>query len=95
MWTAPTAALTLAVLGGLAAGPASAHTVGGSGASDYMTTVGPLTPAVPGLALTVVENGAKLQIENHSGADVVVDGYVGEPYLKVGPGGTYTNGCPR
>jgi deferrochelatase/peroxidase EfeB/plastocyanin len=88
---AAVAAMTLAVLTGLAAAPASAHTVGGSGATDYVTTVGPLTPAVAGLTLTVVENGAKLQIENRSGADVVVDGYVGEPYLKVGPTGTYTN----
>ncbi|MFL6116071.1 MAG: Dyp-type peroxidase [Catenulispora sp.] len=88
------AALAFAALGGVvgpAAGPASAHTVGGSGASNYVTTIGPLTPAVPGLRLTVVENGSKLQVENRSGADVVVDGYVGEPYLRIGPDGTYTN----
>ncbi|NUR29444.1 MAG: hypothetical protein HOV83_26955, partial [Catenulispora sp.] len=88
---AAVAALAFAALGGPAAGAASAHTVGGSGASNYVTTIGPLTPAVPGLNLKVVENGSKLQVENRSGADVVIDGYVGEPYLKVGPTGTYTN----
>ncbi|GAA1957847.1 Dyp-type peroxidase [Catenulispora subtropica] len=88
---AAVAALAFAVLGGPAAGAASAHTVGGSGASNYVTTIGPLTPAAPGLTLKVVENGSKLQVENHSGADVVVDGYVGEPYVKVGPDGAFTN----
>ncbi|NUR58263.1 MAG: Dyp-type peroxidase [Catenulispora sp.] len=88
---AAVAALAFAALGGPAAGAASAHTVGGSGASNYVTTIGPLTPAVPGLTLEVVENGSKLEVQNRSGADVVVDGYVGEPYLKVGPSGTYTN----
>ena len=88
---AAVAALAFAALGGPAAGAASAHTVGGSGASNYVTTIAPLTPAVPGLALAVVENGSKLEVRNRSGADVVVDGYVGEPYLRVGPSGTYTN----
>ncbi|NUP50595.1 MAG: Dyp-type peroxidase [Catenulispora sp.] len=89
---AAVAALAFAALGP-AAGAASAHTVGGSGASNYVSTIGPLSPAVPGLTLKVVENGSKLEIRNEdrSGADVVVDGYVGEPYLKVGPEGTYTN----
>jgi deferrochelatase/peroxidase EfeB/plastocyanin len=76
---------------GLGAGPASAHSVGGSGATNFVTTLDSLSPAVPGLTLKVVENGTKLEIANRSGVDVVVDGYVGDQYLKVGPSGTFVN----
>jgi deferrochelatase/peroxidase EfeB/plastocyanin len=83
-------ALAFSVLS-IGAAPASAHTVGGSGATNFRTTLDSLSPAVPGLSLEVVENGTKLEIDNRSGADVVVDGYVGDQYLKVGPGGTFVN----
>ena len=67
---AAVAALAFAALGGPAAGAASAHTVGGSGASNYVTTIGPLTPAVPGLTLKVVENG--FWIADHTGAKIFI-----------------------
>src|SRR5438132_827171 len=73
----------------LGAGPASAHSVGGSGATSFQTSIGALTPAVPGLSLQVAENGTKLELDNASGTDVIVDGYVGEPYAKIGPSGTF------
>lgn len=82
--------LVLGVLGAGAA-PASAHTVGGSGATDFRTTLDALSPAVPGLALRVVENGTKLELANTTGTDVVVDGYVNDPYLRIGPDGVFEN----
>ena len=85
------AGVLLAILLGAGAGPASAHTVGGSGATDFVTTLDSLSPAVPGLSLTVVENGTKLEIVNRSGEDVIVDGYVGDQYLKIGPDGAFVN----
>lgn len=73
------------------AGAASAHTVSGAGASNYRTSLTSLTPTVPGLTLTVVENGSRLRLTNATRTDVVVLGYQGEPYLRVGPDGVFTN----
>ena len=84
------ALLLLGVLG-TGAAPASAHTVGGSGATDFRTTLDSLSPAVPGLTLKVVENGTKLELANTTGTDVVVDGYVNDPYLRIGSDGVYEN----
>ena len=70
--------------------PASAHTVSGVGATNWRTTIGPLSPALPGLTVRVVENGSRLELVNH-GPDVVVFGYQGEPYLRVGPAGVFIN----
>lgn len=72
------------------AAPASAHTVSGVGATNWRTTIGPLSPALPGLTVRVVENGSRLELVNH-GPDVVVFGYQGEPYLRVGPAGVFIN----
>lgn len=86
----------LALLAGLAlvtvgsAGPASAHTVGGSGTSDYLTRLlsfdGP-----PGVTLRVVENGNKLILTNHTATPVTILGYQNEPYLRVTAAGVQAN----
>ena len=83
----------LIVLGVLVSGapPASAHTVGGSGATDFHSVLDAITPAVPGLGLKVVENGTKLELTNTTGTDVVVDGYANDPFLRVGPDGVFEN----
>lgn len=73
------------------AGPASAHTVGGVSATNYATTIRSVTPAVPTLAIRVVDNGDRLELTNTGRDDVVVEGYDGEPYLRVGPRGVYEN----
>jgi hypothetical protein len=65
------------------AGPASAHTVGGGGPTNFTTHLGALTPATPGLSLKVIENGARLHLTNHTGRPVIVLGYESEPYLRV------------
>jgi hypothetical protein len=72
------------------AGPASAHTVSGVGATNWKTTLIGVSPALPGLRVRVVNTGSNLEVSN-TGPEVLVLGYEGEPYLRVGPGGVYEN----
>ncbi|MFD0599682.1 hypothetical protein ACFQZ4_51285 [Catellatospora coxensis] len=86
----------LAVIVGLAAallpaGAASAHEVGGVGATNFATTLSALSPAVPGVSLAVVENGSRLELRNSTGREVVVRGYSDEPYARIGPDGVWLN----
>ena len=76
---------------GLTAAPASAHSVSGVSATNFHTPLRSVTPEVPGLVIKVVEAGSRLQLENHSGQEVLVLGYKGEPYLRVGPQGVFQN----
>jgi hypothetical protein len=73
------------------AAPASAHTISGPRPSNYRTRITSVTPEIPGVRVTVVDLGSKLQLSNHTGTPVVVLGYEAEPYLKVGPSGVYEN----
>ena len=81
------AALLLAV----GAAPAAAHAVGGAQASNYQTRILSIQPVVPGLQVEVVDAGARLRVRNHTGREVMVLGYAGEPYLRVGPAGVFEN----
>ena len=85
------AALALLALIVLPAAPAAAHDVGGVGATNFQTTLSAVTPAVPGLSLRVIENGSRLELRNDTAADVIVEGYGGEPYARVGPTGAFVN----
>ncbi|MDQ1566896.1 MAG: dye decolorizing peroxidase [Actinomycetota bacterium] len=76
---------------GVAAGPASAHSVSGVSASNYHTHLTGVTPEVAGLEVKVVEAGSRLQVTNHTGQEVVVLGYKDEPYLRIGPDGVFQN----
>jgi hypothetical protein len=76
---------------GVAAAPASAHSVAGVSPTNLHTNVKSVTPNVPGLEVKVVESGSRLQLENRTGTEVVVLGYKGEPYLRVGPDGLFQN----
>ena len=73
------------------AAPAAAHTVGGEHATNYRTRVRVVVPAVRGIALRAIEHGDRLQLTNATARDVVVLGYDGEPYLRVGPRGVFEN----
>ncbi|GIG60118.1 hypothetical protein Lfu02_44900 [Longispora fulva] len=75
----------------LPASPASAHTVGGVGATNFHTTLSALSPAAPGVRLAVIENGSRLELRNTGPTEVTVRGYADEPYLRVGPDGVYEN----
>jgi hypothetical protein len=81
------AALLLAI----EAAPAAAHAVGGAQTSNYQTRILSIQPVVPGLQVEVADAGARLRLRNHTGREVTVLGYAGEPYLRVGPAGVFEN----
>ncbi|MEU8001484.1 Dyp-type peroxidase [Catellatospora sp. NPDC049111] len=88
--------LMLAVVAGAVvalapAGASWAHEVGGVGATNFATTLSALSPPVAGVALSVVENGSRLELRNTTGTEVVVRGYSDEPYARVGPDGVWLN----
>ena len=76
---------------GMAAAPASAHSVSGQSATNFRTTLRSVAPAVPGLEVKVVEGGSRLEVENRTGQELIVQGYKGEPYLRIGPEGVFEN----
>jgi hypothetical protein len=75
----------------LSASPASAHTVSGGGSTNFRSALVSVTPSVAGLDVRVVEDGRRMQLVNKGPVDVIVLGYGGEPYLRVGPAGVFEN----
>jgi len=88
-WSVVSLALLALIV--LPAAPAVAHDVGGVGATNFQTTLSTMTPAVSGLSLRVIENGSRLELRNDTATDVIVAGYGGEPYARVGPTGVFVN----
>ena len=75
-----------------AAGPASAHAVGGGpAASNYQTNVAGIQPPIPGVGVRVVDGGNQLELTNRGAQEVTILGYENEPYLRVGPSGVFEN----
>ena len=74
-----------------AADPAGAHGVAGIQPSNFATRVLAVVPAVRGVQVVAVDLGNKLELHNGTGHDVVVLGYDDEPYLRVGPAGSFEN----
>jgi hypothetical protein len=72
------------------ASPAAAHSVSGVGATNWKTTLRSVAPPRPGLVVKVVENGSRIEVTNR-GPEILVLGYQGEPYLRVGPTGVWGN----
>lgn len=90
--TRASAAVALAMLVIVAtAGPVAAHGVGGLEPTNYETTVTGIEPPVPGLHVRVVDLGASIELRNDTDQRVLVYGYQGEPYLRIGPRGTWEN----
>jgi hypothetical protein len=80
------------VLPVLAAAPADAHGVGvGLRPTSYRSEVTGISPPVDGLTARVREAGAKIELENSTGSELVVLGYSQEPYLRIGPQGVFEN----
>jgi hypothetical protein len=79
---------TFVVLG---AEPASAHGLTGAQPTNFASRVLSVAPAVAGLRVVVRDLGARVEVRNDTPYDVVVLGYSGEPYLRVGPTGVYEN----
>ena len=47
---------------------------------DYLTQVNAVTPATKGVTVTVINRSDRLLLHNTSNANVLIDGYKGEPY---------------
>lgn len=75
-----------------AAAPASAHTVSGTQPTDYESKVLSISPPVPGLSLRLLDLGRRVQLTNHTNADVVVLDANGAPDPAAGPGGVVKAG---
>ncbi len=85
--------VTALVLGivGVSAAPAGAHGLGGLSPTNYESVLRAVTPDVPGLHVHITDLGTKVELTNTGPRDVVVLGYAGEPYLRVGPTGVFEN----
>jgi hypothetical protein len=80
-WAAVAAA---AALLGVAAPVALAH----QGNPNFRSRVRALTPPVDGIQLQVVNYDDSLELQNRSGKTVIVEGYRGEPYVRIAADGT-------
>jgi hypothetical protein len=73
--------------------PAAAH-FGNHGelpVSNYRTRILSITPPVEGLTLRVLDAGGRLELTWRGDGDLLIEGYEGEPYLRVGAEGVFTN----
>jgi hypothetical protein len=81
-----------ALLAALAFVPASAaHPRSKGYARGFQSKILSVRPEVVGLEVVVVDADDRLRVSNKSGTDLVVLGYDGEPYLRIGPDGVYRN----
>lgn len=71
--------------------PAAAHTASSPRPTNYRTTLHGVTPRIAGVRVGTVDLDNLLQLANETSSDLVVLGYDGEPYLRIGPGGVYEN----
>lgn len=84
--------VAIAFVGVLAhAEPAAAHGTGGPTATNYLTRLRAVDPAVPGVRVRAVEAGRRFEVTNTGAEDVVVLGYQDEPFLRVGREGVFEN----
>src|SRR5205814_6457459 len=75
----------------LVTAPADAHTVTGVRPTNYRSDILAMLPRLPGVTVRLLDLGNRVELSNGSGTDVVVLGYFGEPYLRVGPHGVFEN----
>jgi hypothetical protein len=71
--------------------PASAHTLTGVQPTNYRSELVSILPALPGVSVEILDLGRRIRLTNRGRDDVVVTGYQGEPYLRVGPLGGFEN----
>jgi len=73
------------------AGPADAHTVTGVQATNYRSQILAVSPAVATVHVRLLDLGNRVELRSDGPDDVIVHGYQGEPYLRVGPAGVFEN----
>ena len=75
----------------LSAQPAAAHVVTGVSPTNYRSRIVGVTPPLPDVEVKLLDLGRRVELTNRGDTDVIVLGYEGEPYLRVGPTGVYEN----
>ena len=78
------AGVSIAFALALPASSALAH----QGNVNFRSELDGIEPPVPGLDVQVLNYDDSLQLQNETGKTVVVDGYEGEPYVRISPDGT-------
>lgn len=73
------------------ASPAHAHTVAGSGATNYRTTLRGVEPRLAGLSVKIIESGSRIEASYTGPGRVTVTGYQEEPFLRIGADGVFEN----
>jgi hypothetical protein len=73
------------------AAPASAHSVAGTGATNYRTTLKRVSPTLPGLHIKVIEAGSRIELSYSGAKTIYVLGYVDEQYLRIDKRGVFQN----
>jgi hypothetical protein len=71
--------------------PASAHSVAGTGATNYKTTLTRVAPTLPGLHVKVIEAGSRVELSYTGTKTIYVLGYVDEQYLRIDKRGVFEN----
>jgi hypothetical protein len=86
--------LVLAVCVALAASQptvADAHVSPGLISTSYRARVDGLRPRASGITVTVLDGDQRLRIDVAPPHVVIVLGRIGEPFLRIAPGGVYAN----
>ena len=85
MTRGPIAAAVVALVIILAPGVAHADA---AGPTDYRTEIVSVSPEIPDLVVTIEGGDSFVRLQAPDGAEVIVYGYAGEPYLRFAPDGT-------
>src|SRR5207302_5970632 len=75
----------------LTADPAAAHTVTGVQPTNFRSEIISVEPPTPGVAIHLLDLGRRVEVVDDGPGEVVLLGYQGEPYLRVGPAGVFEN----
>ncbi len=59
-----------------------------AGPTDYRTTIVSVAPPIDGLSVSIEGGDSFVRLTAPTGAEVIVYGYAGEPYLRFAPDGT-------
>ncbi len=73
------------------AASAAAHGPSPGDAAYYRCRLTAVTPAMDGVTVDVARDGSWIRIRNATATPLVILGYDGEPYLRVGPAGAEEN----
>jgi hypothetical protein len=79
---------SVAVICGVLAGPATAHT---GGLLGYTSSVSSIAPKTATIEFSVLEGDDQVYVFNRGASTVEVPGYGGEPYLRIRPSGVERN----